>query len=100
MADDTVVAGIRISHPDRVVYPDIGVTKREVAEYYDAIGGWIVPHVEGRPLTLVHCPAGIGDSCRYMRHTKVWGPNALRRVRIREKTKVGEYLVADDLAGI
>jgi bifunctional non-homologous end joining protein LigD len=56
--------------------------------------------VEGRPLTLVHCPNGLLDECRYLRHGKQWGPGALRRVNIREKTKVGEYLVADDLSGV
>ena len=68
--------------------------------YYEAIGGWIVPHVKGRPLTLVHCPKGLLDECRYLRHGRQWGPSALRRVNIREKTKVGEYMVADDLAGV
>ena len=68
--------------------------------YYEAIGDWIVPHVKGRPLTLVHCPNGLLGECLYMRHGRQWGPAALRRVNIREKTKVGEYLVADDLAGV
>jgi bifunctional non-homologous end joining protein LigD len=61
---------------------------------------WIVPHVRGRPLTLVHCPAGISAPCRYLKHAKAWGPSALRRVRIQEKTKVGEYLVADSVSGV
>jgi bifunctional non-homologous end joining protein LigD len=97
--NDTVV-GVRISHPDRLIYPQPRVTKFELARYYEALGDRIVRHVRGRPLTLVHCPAGILAPCSYMRHTKVWGPNVLRRVRIREKTKIGEYLVADDLAGV
>jgi bifunctional non-homologous end joining protein LigD len=95
-----VVAGVRLSHPDRLIYPELGISKRRLAEYYDRIGRWIVPHVEGRPLTLVHCPAGIAGPCRYLKHAKAWGPMALRRVRIAEKTKVGEYLVADDVAGV
>jgi bifunctional non-homologous end joining protein LigD len=94
------VAGIRISHPDRIIYPDLGVTKIDLVRFYETIGEWIVPHVAGRPLTLVHCPNGLLDECRYLRHGKQWGPSALRRVNIREKTKVGEYLVADDLAGV
>ena len=96
----TVVAGIPISHPDRIIFPELGVTKLQLARYYEAIGDWIVPHVRSRPLTLVHCPQGLGGPCRYLRHTKVWGPNVLRRVRIQEKTKIGEYLVADDLPGV
>src|SRR5262249_10482083 len=54
----------------------------------------------GRPLTLVHCPAGIAGRCAYMKHAKQWGPSALRRVRIQEKTKLGEYLVADSIEAI
>ena len=94
------MAGVLISHPDRVIYPNLGVTKIGLVRFYEAIGDWIVPHVRGRPLTLVHCPNGLLDDCWYMRHTKAWGPTVLRRVKIREKTKVGEYLVADDLAGV
>jgi bifunctional non-homologous end joining protein LigD len=95
-----VVAGVRLSHPDRLVYPDLGISKRDLAECFDGIARWIVPHVKGRPLTLVHCPAGVASPCLFLKHAKAWRPTALRRVRIKEKTKVGEYLVADDAAGV
>ena len=94
------VAGIRISHSDRFIYPDLGISKIELARYYERIARWVVPHVAGRPLTLVHCPAGIAAPCNFLKHAKAWGPNALRRVRIQEKTKVGEYLVADSIEAI
>jgi bifunctional non-homologous end joining protein LigD len=94
------VAGIRISHPDRLIYPEQEISKVELARYYERIGDWIVPHVKGRPLTLVHCPAGIASPCQYLKHAKQWGPTALRRVKIQEKTKVGEYLVADNIEGV
>jgi bifunctional non-homologous end joining protein LigD len=100
-ADPTAVAaGIRISHPDRLIYPELRLSKLQLAEYFESIGEWIVPHVHDRPLTLVHCPAGIAGTCVFLRHAKAWGPSALRRVRIREKTKVGEYLVADSTAAV
>ena len=95
-----VVAGIRISHPNRPIYPELRVSKLDFVRYFESIGEWIVPHVRGRPLTLVHCPAGIGGACMYMKHAKAWGPTALRRVRIQEKTKIGEYLVADNISGV
>jgi bifunctional non-homologous end joining protein LigD len=95
-----VVSGIPISHPDRVVYPDLGVTKLELAQFYERIGEWMLPHVQGRPLTLVRCPDGVGSECFFMKHSKVWAPAALRRVKIQEKTKVGDYLVADTQAAI
>ena len=102
-----VVSGVGISHPDRVLFPDPKTTKLDLAHYYESVADWILPHVVDRPLTLVRCPTGVGaasgkrgDECFFMKHSKVWAPPALRRVRIREKTKVGEYLIADSLAAL
>jgi bifunctional non-homologous end joining protein LigD len=94
------VAGVRITHPDRVLYEEPRLTKIDLARYYERIAASIVPHVAGRPLTLLRCPDGAGGDCFYMKHSKVWAPSPLRRVRIQEKKKLGEYLIADDLAGI
>ncbi len=94
------VAGVRISHPDRLIYPEQGLSKLQFARYFESVADWIVPHVKGRPLTLVHCPAGIAAPCMFMKHAKQWGPNALRRVKIQEKTKIGEYLVADNIEAV
>ena len=89
------VAGVRITHPDRVVYADEELTKLDVARYYERIAEWMLPHLRGRALTLVRCPEGAGTACFYMKHSKVWAPAGIRRVKIQEKTKVGDYLVAD-----
>ena len=101
------VAGVSISHPDRVLFPVAGITKLGLARYYESIADWVLPHLVDRPLTLVHCPKGIpvggarkGVDCVFMKHAKLWGPSAIRRERIREKTKVGEYLVADSLPAL
>ncbi|HVZ23135.1 MAG TPA: non-homologous end-joining DNA ligase, partial [Vicinamibacterales bacterium] len=51
--------------------------------------------IAGRPLTLVRCGEGITGSCIYMKHSKLWAPKALTRVKIQEKTKIGDYLVAE-----
>jgi bifunctional non-homologous end joining protein LigD len=99
-AERPSVAGVGISHPDRVIYPDLGISKIQLARYYEDVGSWMLPHVARRPLTLLHCPGGLAAPCNYLRHAKAWGPNALRRVRIREKTKVGEYLVADSVEAL
>jgi len=101
------VAGIGISHPDRILFPAAQVSKLDLARYYEHVADWIVPHVVDRPLTLVRCPTGVrgnypastkSPDCFFMKHSKVWAPSSLRRVRIREKTKIGEYLIADTLA--
>ena len=97
---ETSLRGIRISHPERVIYPELDFLKLDLARYYDSVAERILPHVVDRPLTLVHCPSGLLAPCNYMRHRKVWGPDVLRRVRIQEKTKVGEYLAVDDVKGV
>jgi bifunctional non-homologous end joining protein LigD len=102
-ADDAVVLGVRISHPERVMYPRLGLTKLDLARYAARVAGSWLPHVIGRPLTLVRCAKCVGEDgegCVYMRHHRVWGPAPLRRVAIREKTKTGEYLVADTPAAL
>jgi len=83
-----------------LIYPDLSISKIQLARYFEEIGDWILPHVIGRPLTLMHCPAGVTAPCTYLKHAKAWGPSALRRVRIQEKTKVGEYLVADTIEAV
>jgi bifunctional non-homologous end joining protein LigD len=89
------VGGVRLTSPQRVVYPDRGLTKLDLARYYDAVADAMLPHLRNRPLTLFHCPEGLAGPCRFMKHSKVWAPAAVRRVRIAEKTKLGEYLVVD-----
>jgi bifunctional non-homologous end joining protein LigD len=94
------VAGVRLTHPDRVLYPPQGTTKRDLALFYESIADWILPHLKGRPTTLVRCPEGAHKGCFYQKHTGVWAPETLRRVKIQEAKKVGEYLVVDDLPGL
>ncbi len=53
------VAGITISHPERLVYPADGITKMEVARHYERVGEWMLPHVADRPLALLRAPDGI-----------------------------------------
>ena len=82
MSRSDIVGGVRISHPDRTIYSDPEITKLRVAEYYYSVSKWMVPHVAGRPLTLVHCPEGLAGQCRFMKHSRLWGPDVLRRVKI------------------
>ena len=106
MSSRVEVAGISLSHPDRVVFPAARVTKLGLARYYETIADWILPHLADRPLTLVRCPNGVSaaaarrDDCFFVKHSKVWTWPAIRRVRIREKTKVGKYMIVDSLPAL
>src|SRR5690606_35527098 len=86
------------SNPGRVMYPDAGVTKLELARYYERVADWMLPQIVERPLALLFCPDGIGGDCAYVKHGK--GPSALRRVSIAEKTKTGEYMVVESVEGL
>lgn len=97
---DATVAGVSISHPERVVYPDIGVTKLNLARYYESIADWILPQVVGRPLTLVRCPAGQAGKCFYQKHLVDSRPESVRDVTIEETKGADEYVVIDDLPGL
>jgi bifunctional non-homologous end joining protein LigD len=62
------VGNIHLTHPDRVYWVDVGVTKENLAGYYMNVWDWMAPHVVGRPLALVRCPAGTKGECFFQKH--------------------------------
>ncbi|HWJ99369.1 MAG TPA: DNA ligase D [Xanthobacteraceae bacterium] len=94
------IEGIRITHPDRVVFPGQGVTKRDLVEYYVAIKSLILPHIVGRPLSLVRCPQGREKQCFFQKHASPGWPEELRKIRIKEKSGSDEYMYVEDISGV
>lgn len=96
----TRVAGVKLTNPDRVFWPDAGVTKLELARYYETVAEWMLPHVERRLLTLVRCPNGYDRHCFYQKHIEE--PfEGLHPIKVREKGgKVESYLMIDSMAGL
>jgi bifunctional non-homologous end joining protein LigD len=76
------VEGVRLSSPDKVLYPEQGITKGELADYYVAVADRMLPHVAFRPVTMVRCPAGSETKCFYQRHAGSGVPEQLREVTI------------------
>src|SRR5690242_8748149 len=66
--NDATVAGITITHPDRVLWPDGGITKLELARYYAAVAPKLLAQAGNRPISLVRCPRGQGKQCFFQRH--------------------------------
>ncbi len=94
------VAGVRLSNPERVMYPEQGATKESVARYYEGAAEWILPHIANRPLTLVRCPQGHHQKCFYQKHFNDTLPEAVRCIPIQEKEGKGTYIVIDDAPGL
>src|SRR5581483_3269065 len=93
------VAGIVISNPDKVLYPEAGYTKLEVARYYEAVGERMLEHVRDRPLTLVRCQNG-WKRCFYQKHAKAGVPDVIEQIEIRESTGTGMYMMANSVPAI
>jgi bifunctional non-homologous end joining protein LigD len=94
------IEGVRLTHPDRILYPDQGITKLDLAHYYTAIADWALPHLAHRPLSLVRCPEGQGSPCFFQKHVGSGVPDQLGRVEVPEKTGSETYLIVEDLAGL
>jgi bifunctional non-homologous end joining protein LigD len=92
---------VELTHPERVLFPDSGLTKLGLANYYAQIAEWILPHVADRPLSLVRCPEGqaIGK-CFFQKHVGAGTPKALGRVAIEEKEGPEEYVFVRDVQGL
>ncbi len=89
------VAGVSISHGERVVYPEIKLTKRGLAEYYEAVAPLMLPHVTARPLSTVRCPDGPQKACFFQKHWKATRGAPVRTVAIDEADgEGGDYAVA------
>jgi bifunctional non-homologous end joining protein LigD len=97
---DGEVAGVRLSHPDKVLYPEDGITKRDLATYYEQVADWMLPHVENRLLSLVRCPAGSGQKCFFQKHPGEGTSEHLRRFKVTEKSKTEDYLALYDVQGL
>jgi bifunctional non-homologous end joining protein LigD len=94
------VSGVRLTSPGKVLYPEQGVTKRELADYYERVSEWMLPHIAARPLTLVRCPAGHDKHCFYQKHFDDSAPAPIRRIRIEERDGPEWYGVLDSAEGL
>jgi len=94
-------AGITLSNPDRVLYPEMGLTKRDLAAYYAVLADHVLPHVVDRPLSVVRCPKGRGGKCFYQKHANDTVPDTVHGVDVSQAGEDEErHLYIDDLTGL
>ncbi len=94
------VGGVAISHPERIVYPDAGLTKLDLARYYESVGEQLLPWIAGRPLTIVRCPEGSPGACFFQKHATGDFPEAIIRVPLVESGEAATGMAVDSLAGV
>ncbi|HZD90481.1 MAG TPA: non-homologous end-joining DNA ligase [Pseudolabrys sp.] len=89
---------VKLTHPDRVYWDDVGVTKQNLADYYGAVWQWMRPHVVGRAIALVRCPEGANaGECFFQKHARAGIPTEFLHLVPEKKDKI---ISIDDLDGL
>jgi bifunctional non-homologous end joining protein LigD len=83
---------VRLTHPDKVLFPEAGVTKAELAAYLDMAAERMGPYIYGRPVSLVRAPDGVGKQTFFQKHAMAGMSDAIKTIPIKEKTKKEDYL--------
>ena len=91
---------VKLTHPDKILYPGQGFTKRDLLNYYMAIEPWVLPHIQDRLAVLVRCPDGIQAQSFYQKHPGAGTPGSIRQIAVKEKESTGNYLVLDTAADL
>ena len=99
-ASDPTFDGITLTNPDRVLYPDIGLTKLDLTKYYEAVAPLMLPYVVRRPISLVRCPEGYAKECFFQRHAMKGMSQAIKEVPIAGGESRKKYLYIDDASGL
>lgn len=91
---------IRFTSPERLLYPEAGITKLSLASFYAEISDWLLPHIAGRLLNLVRSPDGVTGKSFYQKHEATGTPDAIHRVPVVMEQGTEMLLMIDDLAGL
>jgi bifunctional non-homologous end joining protein LigD len=92
--------GVRLTHPDKLLYEGQGITKRSLAQYYVDVADHIMPHVRRRPLAIVRCPDGAGGACFYQKHLSAGMPDAIKPFSVKGKSGRETYVSIEDERGL
>lgn len=91
---------VTISHPDKVLFPDDGITKGDLAAYYEAIAPVMVPHLSGRPITMERFHRGIGEKGFLQKSVTRGFPEWLERVEVPKKGGTVHHPIVRDVRSL
>jgi len=93
-------AAMALTHPERIVFPQDGISKNDVFNYYCQVMTRLLPPLRNKPLSIVRCPSGIGAQCFFQKHLTP-GLKRVGRTRLKEESgRFAEYLFVDDAEGL
>ncbi len=94
-------SGVVISSPDRIVFPELGLTKGQLAAYYEALSEAMLPDLARRAISLVRCPQGRAKQCFFQKHDSGMFPDSVHSVPVAEADgRTEPYLYVEDAAGL
>jgi len=76
---------VEITHPDKLLFPADGLSKGDIASYYEAVSEWMLPHVSNRPLSLMRYPDGIDSEGFFQKNTPKHYPDWVKRVEVEKR---------------
>jgi bifunctional non-homologous end joining protein LigD len=94
---DAATVGVKLTHPERILWAEPGVTKQGLADFYTDIADWILPHIAGRVLSLLRCPSGTSAKCFFAKHPWAGLTADVERIDVGTEEPM---LAIDNLAGL
>lgn len=100
--DEAALEGVRLTHPDKILDEETRLTKLQLARYYSAVSGVMLPHISGRPLSIVRCPEGSGKPCFFQKHIGMGLPEGVNSVPVKSKSSgaTEQYITIDSARGL
>lgn len=93
-SEDDTILGVKLTHPDRVIFEGQGATKRDVAAYMAQIAPRLLPYIKDHPVSLVRCPSGASGQCFFQKHFTDSTPDAISETKLKESDgKLASYLL-------
>ena len=89
-----------ITHPEKVLFPEDGITKRELANYYASLMDWLLPEIRDRPLSLVRCPDGWKKGCFYQKNASDSVDASVDRVEVQTNEGAATYMMANSVSAV